>query len=553
MVGKIGEHYEVVQELRRGAWVTVYEARHTILGRRTLIKWLNPGGHDDEELVGRLRREARLGASVDHRNVARIYEVGDADNLPYVAIEWIKGDDLDKVLERDGSFSADKAIRLAADLLSGLSAIHNAGIVHRDLSPMNVRITENGRARITDFGLATGPFKVNYTMPGSIVGTPGYLAPEQAAGKAVDVRADLFACGVLIHEAITGEPLFKEDDLLATIKKVRHHEASPLEDLYSELPKGFDGWINRLLDKNPENRFPSATKALRELGKLTGDSTLLNLKDKTSSRKRIFVTTGLAIPLIIASLILPNYLGIDTLITLPTMYDSTSFSESSSLQDSVEQENDKSETKNLVTPEEEITAIDTPFTEVRNSLTEEEAFAEKNPQPSSTIDPVIESEPLMEEGPGWIQIKTQPWATVYMNAVRIGSTPNLPVFESASGQINLTLHNPGFPPIPLDTTLKSSDTLSLSIDLLDHVTTLQITAVPWANISLDEAPVGSTPLQAPIYISPGDHVLKLEHPEFGLVLKEFTAEKGRALTIHSNIEKEGTKFASSSVGGSEDE
>ncbi|MBZ0263720.1 serine/threonine protein kinase, partial [bacterium] len=168
MSGRIGPEYEIVRELRRGPWVTVYEARHRVLGRRTLVKWLNPEHIGDEELTGRLRREARLGAAVDHPNAARLYGVGEAEDRPYVAIEWIEGEDLENLLKRSKTLPIPKTIRLARDLLAGLNAIHNAGVVHRDLSQTNVRITEDGLARITDFGLATGKYDPRYTLPGTI-------------------------------------------------------------------------------------------------------------------------------------------------------------------------------------------------------------------------------------------------------------------------------------------------------------------------------------------------------------------------------------------------
>ncbi|HEB85380.1 MAG TPA: serine/threonine protein kinase, partial [Bacteroidetes bacterium] len=167
MTGRIGPDYEILRELRRGPWVTVCEARHRGSGRRVLVKWLNPENAGDEELAGRLRREGGLGTAIKHPNVARILEAGEAEGRPFVAVEWVEGEDLASFLAREGALPVPRVLRLARDLLSGLAAIHRAGVVHRDISPGNIRLTPKGIARITDFGLATRPLDPRYTLPGT--------------------------------------------------------------------------------------------------------------------------------------------------------------------------------------------------------------------------------------------------------------------------------------------------------------------------------------------------------------------------------------------------
>jgi len=557
MSNLIGKNYEVVKELRRGAWVSVYEARHIILGRRTLIKWLNPSCKEDKELVGRLKREARLGASVDHPNVARIYEVGEADSRPYVAIEWIEGEDLSEVLERESSYTIEKALVLSKDLLAGLNAIHKAGIVHRDLSPMKVRITSEGKARITDFGLATGPFNTNYTLPGAIVGTPGYLAPEQAAGKEVDVRADLFACGVLIHESINGTGLFKHDDLIETIKKVKKENAPPLEAKYQDLPKGFDKWLSQLLAKKPENRFSSAEEALKAFGKVAGIE--INKEEIQSVKSfKPYAVGGISLLLILAAAIfVPGYLSkevqIDPIPVEETLSQdsSSTLTEENSAPPVTDPEPDKDQLTPIPIEENNTPQSSTQITELGRGSTAEVEVVDTNPvisEPPVTIDSAevsIENSPdSIDRSDGWLEIHTQPWSNVYIGAERIGSTPNLPIFQRPYGPIELTFANPGFPPIPIDTTVYGGDTLKIMVNLIDRVSSFQISASPWASIYIDDSHVSETPLKRPIYLPPGTHKIRFEHPEFGKIEREIKASAGQTLVIHADMLKEGINIAS---------
>ncbi|MCB2198435.1 protein kinase [bacterium] len=555
---RIGEHYEVVRELQRGAWVTVYEARHDILGRRTLIKWLNPAFQEDEELVGRLRREARLGASVDHPNIARIYEVGDAEDRPYVAIEWIEGEDLDDVMAQEGPFSAKRTLRLAKDLLAGLSAIHTVGVVHRDLSPMNVRITPDGVARITDFGLATGPFDTHYTLPGSVVGTPGYLSPEQASGKSADERSDLFSCGTLIHEALSGQALFKDEDLIATLKQVRAKQAPPLEQEIEDLPAGFDEWLAKLLAKKADDRYASAKDALKALLNLTGE-TLKEAKEQRPAPKQVvrratgWGAVAMAVILVLAGLLtLPSYLSKQSELE-EQLPDIDSLRQLAQSEDTMNVEGDESregveEDPDLTPPppaqsEREGAPLRTGSTGVDPGSPVQRADERgQTPEPEpeeADVDPDTLSPPPN----GWLVIHSHPWADVYIEAQRVGATPGLMPFAHEEGLVHLTFDNPGFPPIPIETRVTAAETTRVLIELSDYVASLTLAASPWAKVYIDDTPVGETPIPRTLYLSPGSHLIRFIHPDFGTVDREVDVEPGDSLAINVEMKLEGTGFA----------
>jgi serine/threonine protein kinase len=559
----IGKNYEVVKELRRGTWVTVYEARHCVLGRRTLIKWLNPTSIEDDELVGRLLREARLGASIDHPNIARIHEIDEYDNRPFIAIEWIEGEDLEEVLKREQAFDIPSALRLSKDLLSGLSAIHQAGVVHRDLSPTNVRITSSGKAKITDFGLATGEFDTHYTLPGAVIGTPGYFSPEQTRGRGTNQKSDLFSCGILIHEAITGTPLFCDTDLIATLKHVRNDEAPKLEDAYSDLPKGFDSWISNLLAKNPDDRFESAELALKEFDLLFNDSeSVSNQENKpTKSSKRFKNISAFVVVFIALFLLSFWYIRVkpanedilpasdsDTTLYVDLEDDTLKSIDSIDSQadivlenrDNVQSTQQESELDdNLMrtpfTPEEQIDSLATLIPQNSEKI--------ETPRVSDNIEDNNSEEEVSKLLNGWINIQTQPWADIYINGVRVGSTPGLGTSEAPPGQTSLTIYNPGFPPITYNTTVIEAETTFVDLNLDEFVGLLTITASPWAKVYIDDVYIGDTPFARPLPVSPGSHSVRLEHPDFGKVIQSINTDLDSTLVLHVDMSTKGIIFA----------
>lgn len=570
MTGRIGPDYEIIRELRRGPWVTVYEAIHRVLGRKTLVKWLNPEHQDDEEMAGRLRREARLGAAVDHPNAARIYGVGEAEGRPFVAIEWIEGEDLESLLQREGVLRYHRVLQLADDLLNGLEAIHQAGVVHRDLSPANVRITEAGVARITDFGLATGQYDPKFTLPGSIVGTPGYLSPEQASGKEIDKRADLFACGVLLHEALTGTPLFKDKDLIATLKRVRNEPAPLLHDLNKEIPEEFSLWVDKLLKKSVDDRWGGARAAQDELLNIkqeAQDEAENSDQEPSKSRKGLKLPEHLfptvAVALVIATLILVLQPEQKPPISAPGLVTEDSATAAVHSDSAISEPSDTAK---------EISSamIHSPEQGLRNDTIKREQkssdlrMADTQPVGQKTGRTVIpagkreERALRLEAGPqkdsskqidttnvkdGFLLVHTQPWANVSLNGRRVGATPMLEPLLVQGGSATLTLENPGFPPIVVDTSVYPPGTTRVSINLENHVGTIILAVSPWATVFVDDIPKGDTPLARPLFLSAGKHTLRLTHPKFGQVNQNLFLNPGERMEITVDMTKQGTPFA----------
>jgi serine/threonine protein kinase/Tol biopolymer transport system component len=250
--------YLIVKLIARGGMGVVYRATDMRLQRDVALKMLMPIGAPDPFL-----REARITASVDHPNVVKVYDVGLFEGNPYMVTELLEGETLRARIDR-GSVPMQEALRIAIDGAKGLMAAHAAGLVHRDLKPENIFLTQSNATKILDFGIATllpdAPQRRAgaSTLTGILLGTTGYLAPEQIRGAAIDGRADLFAFGSILFELATGQRAFACEETVDTLHAILHDPVPDLVRLRGDVPRAFVSIVTRLLEKTPEHRFQSA-------------------------------------------------------------------------------------------------------------------------------------------------------------------------------------------------------------------------------------------------------------------------------------------------------
>jgi len=273
MPDRIG-HYRIVRQIGRGGMGVVYEALDEVLKRAVAIKTILPSS--DPQMRDRLMREARAAAAVSHPNICQIFEIGEHDGAPFLAMELLDGQSLADRLESGPMAPAD-AISTAVAILSALDALHKRSIVHRDLKPSNVFLSRHG-VKLLDFGLAR-PFAVSVddtalTLPGILLGTPRYMAPEQAMGEEIDARTDLFAVGSLLFEMLSGRPAFSGAAPIDALHAVLHEQPPALVGSLAVVDA--DRVIQRAMMKSPKERYPSAGDMARDLrrclnrGDLTG-------------------------------------------------------------------------------------------------------------------------------------------------------------------------------------------------------------------------------------------------------------------------------------------
>jgi len=266
LIGQTLGEFEIVEFLGRGGMGAVYKARQASLGRFVAIKVLPRAFSRDTSFVERFGREGRAAAAVRHPHIVDIHAVGTDRGFQYIAMEFVEGESLADVLKREGRLPADRALALMKQVAEALAAAHEVGIIHRDIKPSNIMIDSKGRVRVADFGLAKRPgADVSVTATGAPVGTPLYLPPEAARGKAVDARSDLYSLGATFYHALAGRPPFQGETAAEVILQHAEAHVSPLSQAAPDAPPALCRTIHRLLRKNPGERYPSADELLAAL------------------------------------------------------------------------------------------------------------------------------------------------------------------------------------------------------------------------------------------------------------------------------------------------
>jgi hypothetical protein len=264
----IGE-YEVLAVLGRGGLGVVYRATDRALTRDVAIKLLHPSLADDEALRERFLREARAAAALRHDNVVTVYGIGEHAGQPYLVMEYVPGGSLADRLVRKQRLDSQEIIQLGVEVAAALAAAHARGIIHRDVKPGNVLWdAEASRYKLADFGLAKAVDDVGLTRTGTLVGTPEYLSPEQAMGKAADARSDLFSLGCMLYAACTGESQFHADSTMAVLHRLKTHTPADVQRLCPDCPPALARLIHRLLAKEPKRRYSTASEVVDDLQQL---------------------------------------------------------------------------------------------------------------------------------------------------------------------------------------------------------------------------------------------------------------------------------------------
>ena len=291
--------YEIQSPLGAGGMGEVYRARDTRLDREVAIKVLPESFARDADRLRRFEQEARTVAALNHPNILGVYDIGQHQGSPYMVCELLDGETLREKMN-DGPMPQRRAIEYASQLAEGLAAAHDKGVVHRDLKPENVFVTKDGRVKVLDFGLAklarieearaqgaegataTVPA---HTMPGMVLGTAGYMSPEQVRGKEVDARTDIFAFGAILYEMLSGQRAFKGESSIETMNAILKDDPPELETDKLELSPGLERIVRRCLEKEPARRFHSARDVGFALEAISGTSSSSAVKPRAPCRR----------------------------------------------------------------------------------------------------------------------------------------------------------------------------------------------------------------------------------------------------------------------------
>lgn len=250
--------YSVRSPIGEGAFSVTYRAIDTSLQREVAIKVLREQYASHQGFDSRFEREARSAARISHPNVISVYDYGRQGTMPYIVMQLVDGPNLKEYVREEGPLTTEEAINFARQILEGLAAIHDEGIVHRDVKPQNVLIDEGLQAKITDFGVAFVTVDPGLTETGMAVGTAAYMAPEQAAGDVVGPPTDLYAVGVILYELLTGRLPFAGENPVQVMYRHVNEMPLPPRSLNRAVPIGVEALVLKALSKDPQDRFPNA-------------------------------------------------------------------------------------------------------------------------------------------------------------------------------------------------------------------------------------------------------------------------------------------------------
>jgi len=266
--------YEIQQLLGEGGMGAVYKARDRELDRPVALKVIRPELAASSAMLARFKQELLLSRQVTHKNVIRIFDLGDADGVKFITMEFVEGKDLRSLIHEKKKFSPEESVEIMQQVCQALEAAHSVGVIHRDLKPQNIMRENTGRILVMDFGLARTMEGDGMTQVGALVGTMEYMSPEQALAKNLDQRSDLFTAGLILYELLTGKMPFHAESALASLIKRTQERAIPVSDHDNTIPGALSGVVSKCLETDPNLRYQSASEMLRDLdawqGKIAG-------------------------------------------------------------------------------------------------------------------------------------------------------------------------------------------------------------------------------------------------------------------------------------------
>ena len=307
MIGKTIAHYQILEKLGEGGMGVVYKARDTHLDRLVALKVLPPEKVADPERKRRFVQEAKAASALNHPNIITIHDIASENGIDFIVMEYVQGKTLDALVPRKG-LRLNETLKLAIQMADALAKAHSAGIIHRDLKPTNVMVTDDGLVKVLDFGLAkltevsesgdeTTRTLEHQTEEGTIVGTVSYMSPEQAEGKKVDARSDIFSFGSVLYEMATGQQAFHGDSKMSTLAAIMNQEPKPISQLVPGIPRDLEKIITRCLRKDPNRRFQAMADlkvTLDELKEESDSGTLAGAPPVVRPVRRPWVWVGAA-------------------------------------------------------------------------------------------------------------------------------------------------------------------------------------------------------------------------------------------------------------------
>jgi serine/threonine-protein kinase len=261
--------YEIDSVLGEGGMAKVFRGTDKVLGRTVAVKVLSPQFAKDQQFVARFRREAQAAAALNHPNVVSVYDTGSEDGIHWIVMEFVDGRTLKEIIREEGPLLPERAVEIAQSICLALATAHEKGLVHRDIKPGNIMLTPSGETKVMDFGIARATAGADtLTQTAAVLGTAAYLSPEQAQGKPVDARSDIYAVGCVLFEMLTAHPPFEGESPVAIAYKHVRESPTPPSRFNRDVPKELDAIVLKCLAKNPDNRYQTTREMAEDLHRL---------------------------------------------------------------------------------------------------------------------------------------------------------------------------------------------------------------------------------------------------------------------------------------------
>jgi serine/threonine protein kinase len=566
MIGKVFSHYKIMQKLGEGGMGAVYLAEDTELRRKVALKFLPEDYINKPEIKARFKREAQAAAALNHPNIITIYEVGEAKEHSFIAMEYVEGKSLRELIDAK-EIPFEKALKIFLQVCDGLSFAHQHGIIHRDIKPANIMVDKYGRVKVLDFGLAKYKGLTRLTREGTTMGTPHYMSPEQATSQVIDHRSDIYSLGVVLYELLSGKLPFVGDYEAAILYAIVHQKPTPITKYRPDISRKIQQVIDKALEKDVQSRYQRI------------EDMLADLKIKEYQPTKVYEPTKILeeykppkkkTPLVIASLSSGVVLVVVLLLLLNSSFRSGNTDVKKLEQPTVakasednrgEQEKEESQitpptSELLQQPSESAVTVGslqvssvpsgasvwlngkvvgkTPYSgkklktdqyQLRVRLDGYEDFSRSvqvNQDQTTTVNATLTA--LF----GGLHIQSEPpGAEVFLNGQKVGTTPYLNQ-KTAAVKYDIVLHKEGYRDYATTVTLKPDKIELIEGNLPALIGNFKIRVKPYGSIYIDGVlRQRDTEFQHKEELPVGSHIVRVIHPTFGIWEKSVTIEAAK--------------------------
>jgi eukaryotic-like serine/threonine-protein kinase len=497
----IFEKFQIIECLKKDDAGAVFRAKHLYLDKDIILKTLNKNVITDNTLISRFLREARILAGIDHPNIIKVLDFGKYKESLYISFSYFDSQNLRQIVKENKTNEEEK-LYILEQLISGLAAVHEAGIIHRDLKPENILIGPDLDIKIADFGLALAPNENVVTQKSSIVGTPGYMSPEQVRGEKLTAATDLFALGIIILELYDKKNPFIAEDLNSTLNKILNFQVEQIHSLVSDTPEIIQLIINKTLQNQQSRRAESAGELLRIIQPDSNQQ-----KNRKINRRQLAVIISSIIAILIIVILWWVYPKRDNkIISVQPVQDSISiaFNTAQSHQD-------------LESKPVQISPTNTVRAEIQ-----------------STTKPGIQN---ISNRTGILSVHIQPAARVSINSGIHSPSLVDTTLKMAAGSHILTFSHPSYPLLKDTVNIETDEISTLRINLDSLCAYVHCEVYPWGEIFINERYQAQTPFFQFLKISPGKNILKVKNPDFREYADTIYISRGDTLNLKINLEE----------------